>query len=605
MSDFERAQSYIAKATLSRRAILKRAGLLGLSVPVLAGLLAACGGDDDDDETPATTATAASTTSPGGATATATAAATSEATAASTSASASPAATSAATESAVEGKMGGTLRASSNSLAQDTLNQHLTNNTNSLQTARHVIDGLAMVDPATGDVLPHLAESWEVSEDGLEYTFTLLQGVKFHDGADFNAEAMKINYDFTANNEVKAFAWSALGAEKFEGCEAVDEYTFVVNFNAPFPSFLGYVGGPGLGPDSPQALEEGGTDYGFTSLVGTGPFIFKEWIQKDRAMLERNPDYAWPSGVMSHQGPPFLDAIEYIDILEPGTRAAALQNGDIHVATLGESQVADFDNVEEVDIVTVPKAGTTRMYLMNTKMSPTDDLRVRQAINYAIDKEALIQLPFWAGIGRPARAPLPVNMMPADLYEMMAESDYPYDPDRANALLDEAGWTLGSNGMRSKDGQDMVLTFISTTADIPSVEPFGGFLNEIGIQLDIQSGDFNYLLEAVKGPFHVTLFSGSGYDSPGLVHRFFNTNGIFSFFVSDPELDELTDQAISVPSREEMWPILGEAMTKVNEMAIGVMGWEQDYVFGVRNNVKNVLFNEWGFPYFYETWLDE
>lgn len=606
---FAQIESDALAGRLSRRALIKRATALGLSAPLVAVLLAACGGGS---AAPTATMDAAAATKPaaGG-----TAAPSTAPTAPGGSSTAPTAAASAgqpviptpAQSAGKQPKSGGTLKVSSNSLAQDTLNQHETNNTNSLQTARHVLDTLAIVDPTTGDVKPFLAKSWQVSPDGLEYTFTLVDGVTFHDGTPCNAAAVKANIDVTmAPDAKKNFAFSAFGGDKYAGTQVIDEKTVKITLKTPFPSLLAYLGGPGTGFDSPDAMKMAGKDYGVKTLVGTGPFKFMQWVPNSNATLVRNPDYKWQSTITLHQGPAYLDKIEYRDIVEPATRAAALQNGDIHVAQLSEGQVAQFKGNKDLDIVTVPKAGTTRMYLMNTKQAPTNDPKVRNAVIAAVDRKALIQLPAWAGIGRPGLAPLPANMMPKDLYEGLKQYDTAYDPAKAGQLLDEVGWTMGKGGVRQKNGQDLVLKMIAVTDDIPNIEPVGGFLGKVGIKIDIQSGDFNFLLAAAaKDPFNITLFSGSGYDSPGLVHRFFNSKGIFSYFVSDPELDKLTDAAIGAPSREKMWPILGQAMQKVMEMNVGLMGWEQDYVFGVRKAVKNVTFNEWGFPYYYDTWLDE
>jgi peptide/nickel transport system substrate-binding protein len=577
------AEREIARAFLerriSRREMIRMAGQAGVSLPLVA-FLVACGGPPAASDAPTSAPAAADDP-------------------------AAPAATEA--PAAAGGAVaGGVLRMSYRQSVADTLNQHISNFTQSRMVARHVLDCLVAVDPATGEIQPWLAESWEVGDEGREYTFFLRQDVTFHDGNPFNAEAVKANFDYTMQPDLKrGFAYGALGGENYAGTEVVDEYTVKVSFNDPYGTFLIYLSDGGLGIDSPAALEEYGDDYGITALVGSGAFKFVELVQNERVVLERNPDYNWGPAIAKHEGPAYLDQLIFQDIAENATRAAALQNGDVQMAQLVESQAADFTTPEVARIILVPKAGTTRMYLMNTSRGPTDDIRVRQAINHATDKEALIQLPAWAGIGRPAVAPLPSNMVPEGDLSRLQPFDYAYDPEQAGQLLDEAGWTMGDDGVRVKDGERLVVDMVCTEASIPQVEPFAGMLSEVGIEMNIRPGDFNFWLDTLaEGDFHITLMSDSGYNSPGLVEEFFRTGAVYNDYgLSDPEIDEAIDIAMRTPDAEERWDALFTAMEKVVQQAVGVMGWEQDYVYGARANVQDPAFNEVGFPYLYDAWL--
>jgi peptide/nickel transport system substrate-binding protein len=502
---------------------------------------------------------------------------------------------------------GGRLRMSYSQVVADTLNQHVSNFTQTRMIGRHVLDCLVAVNPATGEVTPWLAESWEISEDGREYTFKLRQDVKFHDGTPFNAEAVKFNFDYTMDPNTKhGFAYGALGGAKYKTTEVVDEYTVKVIFNEPHGTFLPFLSDGGAGIDSPTAIKEHGENYGITALVGTGPYRFVEWVPKDRVVLVPNPDYAWASAVSGHQGPPFLEELIFQEIPENATRAAALQNGDVQMAQLVESQASDFDGSPDVEIVLVPKPGTVRMYVLNMNRPALSDIRVRQAINHAIDKEALIQLPAWSGIGRPGIAPLPANMVPNGDLSQLTPFDYPYDPERAAALLDEAGWTLGPDGVRSKDGQPLILEVVTTSASVPTVEPVDGMLNALGIRLKINAGDFNFYAEtAARGEYDITLRSDSGYNAVGMVEEYFHTRGVYNTHgmetLEDHEaIDAAIDQALTTPDYDTRWEGLFTAMELVMKNAVAVMGWEIDYVFGVRNDVEDVTFNEVGYPYFYD-----
>lgn len=581
----ELAQAYLGRK-ITRREMLEQALRGGASLSLL-GLLVACGTAPEAAAPEATVPSTAVEASLGAAPSAAT-----STVAASAAPSTGPVA-------------GGTLRMAYSQVVSDTLNQHVSNHTQSRMIARHVLDCLVAVDPETGEIVPWLATEWEVSDDSTEYTFKLREGVTFHDGTPFNAEAVKANFEFTMDPNTKhGFAYGALGGDKFKGTEVVDEYTVKLTYNEPYGTLLPSLSDGGTGIDSPTALTAGGENYGITSLVGTGPYRFVEWVAKDRVVLEPNPDYAWGSAVNGHEGPPFLEQLIFQEIAENATRAAALQNGDIQMSQLVESQAAEFEGSTDVAIQLVPKPGTSRMYVMNMKRPALADLRVRQAINHAVDKPTLIRLPAWAGIGRPGVAPLPANMVPNGDLSTLQPFDYAFDPERAKALLDEAGWTVGADGIREKDGKQLVLEVVTTAASVPTVEPVDGMLNAVGIKLNINSGDFNYYIETTaRGEFDITQRSDSGYNAVGMIEEYFHTTGVYNTHGMETlpeaaEIDAAIDKALTTPDVETRWEGLFTAMELVMKNAVAIMGWEIDYVFGVRSSVQDVTFNEVGYPYF-------
>lgn len=490
----------------------------------------------------------------------------------------------------------------------DNLNMHFSGNTSARATAWHMLDTLVAVDPSNGDILPHLAEEYEVSDDGLEYTFNLRDGVTFHDGEVFNAEAVKFNFDTTMSATYDGRpAQQSMGADKYEGNEVIDELTIKVTFNTPHPAFLVHLSDVRLGFDSPKALEEAGEDYGITTVVGTGPFKFVEWVEQDRVVMEPNPDYNWPKPWAKHSGPPLIDELIFQDIAENATRAAALQNGDVQVAALSASQAADFEGSDDVEIILVPKAGTTRMYLMNIARPPTDDIEVRRAIIMGIDKEALLSLPAWGGIGRPGLAPLPSNVVPNGDLSSLEEFDIPYNPEEAAAILDAAGWTMGSGEYRMKDGVELVVDFVTTDTDVPQVEPVVGLLREIGVRGNMITGDFQFSTDVrSRGEFNMSLSSSTGYDAANELTKHFYSEGAFAYYgIESAEIDAAIDGASNAVSRDVYWENVFLAMELILQLAVGSMAFEEDIVYGAGANVRDVAFTEIGFPYFYDVWLEE
>ena len=491
----------------------------------------------------------------------------------------------------------------------DTLNQHRSNFTVSRMIARHVLECLTWVNPADGSVNPWLAESWEISPDGLEYTFKLKQGVTFHDGTPFNAEAVKATFDATMDPEERTgFAYQALGGTSYGSTEVVDDSTVKVTFKEPHATFLLYLSDGGTGIDSPTALAAGGADYGTTSLVGSGPFKFVEWVVDSHVTLEKNPDYQGGPAAYGVTGPTPLDTLIFRDVPEASNRAQAVVQQEIQIARIIEPNVAEVEGQEGVQIIAVPKAGTTRMYLMNMGKAPTDDINIRRAVNMAIDKQAMLQLPGWAGYGRPAVAPLPSNMVPGGDLSSLVQYDIPYDLEGAIALLEENGWVLNGD-VREKDGVQLIFDMVTTQTDVDAgqIEPIDGFLREAGMQLNIMAGDFNFWIDGYqKGEYHMSLMSDSGYISVGLIEEFFRSGEPFAVAgINDPEVDELIDMAVASPTIEEQWTHLMPAMAKVLELVPGVMGWEQDYLDAASTRLQGLAYNEVGFPWFYGAYLSE
>jgi len=505
-------------------------------------------------------------------------------------------------------RQGGKLVASLRTNVNDTLNQHWSIHTGSRMVAHHVLDTLVAVNPEDNEVYPWLATSWEVSPDGKVYTFKLRDDVTFHDGTPFNAQAVKFNFDYTAREDIKhGFAWAAMGAEKYEKTEVVDDYTVKIYFSVPHPTFLINLSDGGLGIDSPAAMEEAGDeDYGLKTLVGTGPFKFVEWEVKDHVTMVRNDDYNWAPSFFKHDGPPYLDEIVWRDVAEYATLAAAIEAGEIQVGRMQEAQVPQFEGNDDVDILLIPKAGTARMYLINTAWAPTDDIKVRQAINYAIDKEGLMQLPAWGGLSPPGVGPLPAVLHPGGDDSMLNQYDYPFDPEKAKQLLDEAGWVdEDGDGLREKEGQDLVLRFLTTSTEIPKVEPVDDMLRDVGMALNIEMGDFNWFIaERGQREFNMALSSDSGYDPVRLLLYFFHSESPSNNY-GYTGADELLDKARNAVNLDETWDYLIQAEAQIMQDAVGVMGWQLVYVYGARANVRDVGFNEVAFPYFYDTWIED
>jgi peptide/nickel transport system substrate-binding protein len=329
------------------------------------------------------------------------------------------------------------------------------NDSNSAYVLGNVLQGLMGFAPGTiKDPVPVLAaEPPTVSSDGLSYTFKLRQGVKFQDGTDFNADAVKYNFDRWLSmpedlQPVAVYVGSIFGFEQspdslIKGVTAVDDSTVEIALNHPNSSFLTYLTLPYFVISSPTALKAGKADNSVTTLsdipyaqggdpaaVGTGPFKFDEWVPGDHVTIARNDDY-WDT---KHR--PCLDSIIFQPVTDAATVLNDLQSGAIDFAQ--QLAPADIESIEGDSALQVLDRGASCNMLqigITQSHKPLDDVRVRQAIAYAVDKQAYVDA-FFGGRGVPAD-----NFMPLDIQYAKPLGLPTYDPDMARSILEDTGYT--------------------------------------------------------------------------------------------------------------------------------------------------------------------
>jgi peptide/nickel transport system substrate-binding protein len=310
----------------------------------------------------------------------------------------------------------------------------------SIYVTGNILDTLLAYEIDNTNVVPALATEWKtIDEENKVWELKLREGVKFHDGTDFNAEAVKFNFDRWMNedNEYRHagenFEYYSYMFGGFPGIvkevRAVDEYTVQIELNSPSAPFLNNLAMAPFGIMSPAAIQEYGENI-FKNPVGTGPFNFKEWIKDDRIVLEKNADY-WGEE-------PKLDEIIFRTIPDNSARLLELQSGSI-VMMIGvspdDAQIVEDDS--NLDLYLRPSMNVGYLAL-NMDKEPFDDVRVRQAFNYAVNKEVLIDA-FYGGLAEPAKNPLPPSLWG---YNDSIEP-YEYNPEKAKELLAEAGYPDG------------------------------------------------------------------------------------------------------------------------------------------------------------------
>ncbi|MDQ3548248.1 MAG: ABC transporter substrate-binding protein, partial [Chloroflexota bacterium] len=437
------------------------AGLLLLTMLVIVPLLAACGGDDASAPAPTTTT---GSVSPSGDTASVTATSGPDATP--TEGDTPP------TESATEpsgassdtlmgfsieeaANTGGTFIEGSAADLQ-TVNPVIANDTPSANFLALIFESLIELHPETMEPVGALAEAWEVSDDGLTWTFTLRDDVEWHDGEGFSADDVAFTYELHMNEESNSSYGGDLLA-KIASIEVVDPQTVAFTLPQPYADFAVDVAVYSIIPEhiwagvAPADVinDPGSTGEDAARVVGTGPFVFEEWVTNDHATATANESY-WA-------GAPHLD--EYIYKVVPDSTAAIqqLHTGEIDwFADVPGSAVAELEGAD-VDI-TVSETTNFMFYGYNLDETQTplfQEPAVRQALLYALDRDAMVDA-LLEGYGVVAIGTMPILSWAYNPDEI--ESPYPYEPELARTMLDEAGWVLGSDGVREKDGERLAFT---------------------------------------------------------------------------------------------------------------------------------------------------
>ncbi|QOV65445.1 glutathione ABC transporter substrate-binding protein GsiB [Kosakonia pseudosacchari] len=272
-----------------------------------------------------------------------------------------------------------------------------------------------------------LAESYSISADGMVYTINLRHGVKFQDGTDFDAAAVKANLDRASNprNSLKRYNLY----KNIARTDVVDAYTVKITLKQPFSAFINILAHPASAMISPAALQKYGNDIGFHP-VGTGPYELEAWNQTDYVKVKRFAGY-W------QQGLPKLDSITWRPVVDNNTRAAMLQTGEAQFAfPIPYEQAEVLKRNSKLELVASPSI-MQRYISMNVTQKPFDNPKVREAINYAINRPALVKVAF-AGFATPATGVVPPTIAYSQAYQ-----PWPYDPAKARELLKEAGYPQG------------------------------------------------------------------------------------------------------------------------------------------------------------------
>lgn len=396
------------------------------------------------------------------------------------------------------------------------LDPHKTSLTAAWHVIEHVYNTLVATAPSLEPV-PSLAERWDISEDGVTYTFHLRQGVMFHNGREMVADDVKYSYERILNPDTASPAQPDL--ESVESIEVVDDATVVITLAGPDSSFLAKLMGSSLAI-VPQEVVEAEGDL-MNTMVGTGPFKFVEYVPNSMLVVEANADY-WEEGL------PYLDGIEFQIVPENTARTTALTSGTVDFIEYAPAQ--DMSTFESDDTVMVAGDQNTNIRFMafNVEKEPFTDVKVRQAISMAVDRGPIIDAAIF-GAGQPT------NILFPETYWAGYESEIPaQDIEGAKALLAEAGYPDGFTTELHSWSQ---YAFLSNAAVVLQEQ-----LKQVGIESELRfEENAVYLENYFASNFDISVTGTSAYVDPNDVvqNNFQSTSSTNASQYNSPEMDEL------------------------------------------------------------------
>lgn len=427
------------------------------------------------------------------------------------------------------------------SIALETLDPYNTNSTLNQAVGKAYYEGLYEFDKDL-KIQPKLGTDYSVSPDGLVYTVKLRSGVKFHDGTDFDAAAVKATFDRVSNPENKLARYTQFN--RVSKTEIVDPMTVRITLKEPFSAFINALAHPSAMIISPAALTKYGKEIG-QNPVGTGPFKFVEWKPSEYMKVAKFDGY-WNKGF------PKIDTLTFRTVPDNNTRAAVMQTGEAQFAfPIPYEQISVLEKNQKLDVIDDKQSIMARYLSMNTQVKPFNDVRVREAINYAINKQALAKVAF-SGYATPLAGVVPQGV---DYAVKMAP--WPFDPKKAKELLTQAGYPNGF--------ETTLWSAYNDGTSVKVVQFLQQQLNQVGIKVSIEileSGQRVQRVNQVQKPedakvrIYYAGWSSSTGEADWALRPLLSTPAFppvmnNTAYYSNPKVDSDIMRALTVSNREE------------------------------------------------------
>ena len=615
---------WLRDGSIVTRRDLLRSGAIGAAVMSVAPLLAACGGSANATATKvgsvnATTTSGAAATTPtmapaGGASPTKSVASPATSSASPSTGSAPPTATTAAAPTATKGSTGaagkGGKLINGRSNDSDSLDPQRTIASASWYIFSNIFDSLIAQNTAL-EFEPQIAEKYDISQDGLTYTFNIRDGIKFHDGSTLTAADVKYTFDRATNTAAPAQAVSFISALKQTALP--DDKTVVMTLSEPSAPFLANIEVAYFGIMPQAAVEAAGDNFG-SKPVGSGPWKFKEWIQGEQITLEPFADYHNFRSYVENKGAPRADALISRVIPEAQTLLAAFETGEINHLFLPTQEVKNYDKNPDYQVL-IAQGGTGVSYIEYAMTKgdgetydpvfkpPFDDLKVRQAMAYGVDADEIIK-GVLAGLSTRNYGMMPTGLFAYD--PAIEASGYHFDAAQAQSLLDEAGWTMGADNVRQKDGKKLELTFWAFVDPSyeKAVQVIQNQLGKIGVKLNLSVLDVGTMLAQLPQNQQDANIMGYGWPEPDILKVIAEGSWGFSFYHKKEYID-LINKARTITDHEQRKALYQQALKIQLADAATVPLWtDPAALVGIRKQVKGYMLGPQGIDVWVDAWVE-
>ncbi|QDS37581.1 ABC transporter substrate-binding protein [Brevibacillus brevis] len=461
---------------------------------------------------------------------------------------------------------------------------------------------LLILDPFTFELKPHLAESYTISEDGKTMTFKIRPGVKFHDGTPLTADVFKQSYE-RALDPKTASPVTGPDVSSIKSISAPDDSTLIFHLDEPSASLLSNLSYSGYQqPISIEARNKYGNGLG-RNPVGVGPWKFESWKTGESITLVRNDDYKWAAPFAENQGAVRPDKFVLKFIQDDQTMMAALDSGAIDIAAAPPKDAKKYK--DHKDFTVLEGMQPAEYFIgMNLENEILQDVRVRKALNLAINKDALI-IADLQGEGVPVYGPIPPTMIGYDA--AVEQYGYKYNAEQARQLLDEAGWNPNGQGIREKDGKTLSLTMLIEDTN-PGHQLVQSMFKEIGVELHIQKYESATAYEqALKGEYD--LFStGHGSADPDILNLLLHSSqigGLNFLRLSDQQLDNLLDKGRTTTDQVQRQQVFADIQKRVVEQAYWIPLYSAKTFVVVSNRIQGVKPNPLASLIIQDMWVNE
>ena len=470
-------------------------------------------------------------------------------------------------------------------------------------------------DPETLELKPWIATDWEVNDNATEYTFNLRDGVTFSDGSPLDAAVVAKNFDLYGLGDKDRALTVSEAINNYDHSEVVDDDTVKFYFSAPAPGFLQATSTNNSGLLSAATLDftlEEFAPGNSAAVIGSGPFTITDETIGSTLTLAAREDYDWAPPERAHQGRAYLDEIQISVTPEDSVRVGALLAGQADYIRYVEAQ--DEDQVESAGftIYSPQTNGVNNHLSLRFRNEILSDITVRQALIAGIDRQEVVDVIYTENY------PLATSILSQGAVGYVNTEEYfEYDADKAEALLDEAGWSLGADGIRAKDGVPLTLVASEAGAQPRSFEALtliSQQLKKIGVDLQILKADAGTAAESLRDANRVQLNNAmvARADLDVIKSQFFskNRNSLLNLnyedtTLGDTELEALLQAVASEPDNDTRVANSQAVQRYLAEQAYVIPLFEEPQVYGTASYVHGVTYESVARPSFYEVWLDK